>query len=290
MRAAAAAVPQAEALLTLAGAQAISLLDAADDPVLEPEPGTVPLWPDVVLRALFAADVDLDALRELLRVTCAAEDVAVHSLEHADWQRGMLQTFAPRPIGMRLWLGPADDLVVPPGRVQVRLHMGVAFGTGEHATTALCLEWLEANLAAGATFLDYGCGSGVLALTALALGARFAWAVDNDDQALAATRANAALNGATEPLFVGRPIELPIIEVDVLAANILAGPLIDLAPTLAAHVRTRGRIVLSGILAAQAARVEKAYAPYFTCFETSGRDGWARLTATRVAVNESRNR
>src|SRR5688572_19856542 len=138
MQAAAAEVPRAEALLMLAGAEAISLLDAADDPVLEPEPGTAPLWPDVKLRAVFASDIDLDALSDLLRGTCAAEDIAVETLAHGDWQRGMLQMFAPRPIGTRVWLAPADgDLDAPAGRVIVRLHMGIAFGTGEHPTTAL---------------------------------------------------------------------------------------------------------------------------------------------------------
>jgi ribosomal protein L11 methyltransferase len=291
MRAAAAAVPRAEALLTLAGAEAISLLDAADDPVLEPTPGTAPLWPDVELRALFASDVDFDALGELLRATCAAERIAVATLERAAWQRGMLQAFAPCPIGARVWLAPAEaDLAAPRGRVRVRLHMGLAFGTGEHPTTALCLEWLDTSRLEGATLIDYGCGSGVLALTALSLGARYAWAIDNDEQALAATRANAALNGRDEQLFIGPPSELPAVAADVLVANILAGTLVELAPTLSARVRAGGRIVLSGILAAQAARVEAAYAPLFTGWETIDRDGWVRLAATRIAVKESRNR
>jgi ribosomal protein L11 methyltransferase len=283
LRAAAADVPRAEALLTLAGAEAISLHDAADDPVLEPEPDTTPLWPQVSLRAVFGGDADLPSLCTLLRSACAAEEIAVTALEDADWREGMQQRFSARPIGSRLWLTPVGAQAVPVGRTTVALNMGVAFGTGEHPTTALCLEWLEANLVPGTTFLDYGCGSGVLALTALALGARFAWACDNDPQAIAATRANAVLNGAVERLFVGTPAELPAVAVDVLAANILAGPLVALAPSLLARVRRGGRLVLSGILAAQTERVVAAYSAYCADFEHAARDGWVRLTARRNA-------
>jgi ribosomal protein L11 methyltransferase len=159
--------------------------------------------------------------------------------------------------------------------------MGLAFRTGAHPTTALCLDWLERENLRGATMLDYGCGSGVLALAALALGAARALAVDNDEQALIATRANAELNGVTERLFVGAPEELPSATVDVLAANILAGPLVDLAPTFAGLLRPRGRLVLAGILERQAARVEAAYAPYFGTLETAARDGWVRISAGR---------
>jgi ribosomal protein L11 methyltransferase len=168
--------------------------------------------------------------------------------------------------------------------------MGLAFGTGEHPTTALCLEWLDANVAPRSTLVDYGCGSGVLALTALALGARYAWAIDNDEQALAATRANATLNGLTQRLFVGAPHELPGVAADVLVANILARPLVELEPELAARVAPGGRIVLSGILVAQAARVTAAYDDAFTSFEQEAREGWVRLSATRKGVKDLGNR
>lgn len=283
LRAAAAEVPRAEALLTLAGAEAISLHDAADDPVLEPEPATTPLWPQVSLRAVFAADADVESLFALLRGSCAVDEIAVTTLADADWLPGMAQTFAARPIGSRIWLAPAGAAPAPVGRTTVELNMGVAFGTGEHPTTALCLEWLDANTASGSTFLDYGCGSGILALTALALGARYAWACDNDAQAIAATQANALLNHTAERLFVGDPAALPAIAVDVLAANILAGPLVALAPTLVARVRPGGQLVLSGILAAQTARVAAAYEGACSDFAETVRDGWARLTARRNA-------
>lgn len=280
---AAAAVPRAEALLELAGAETIALRDAADDPVLEPEPSTTPLWPTVVVVAQFPADAALEPLRELLRTTCQASHFEQRPLEPADWEAGMRQTFAARPFGRRLWLAPADDAPAPPDRIGIRLHMGFAFGTGEHPTTALCLDWLDRHVEPGSTILDYGCGSGVLAIAALALGASRALAIDNDPQALAATRANAVLNGSTERLFVGTPESLPSERVDLLAANILAGPLIDHAGLFAERVKPGGALVLSGILEAQAARVAEAYAPAFVAVELASRDGWVRLAATRNA-------
>jgi ribosomal protein L11 methyltransferase len=161
--------------------------------------------------------------------------------------------------------------------------MGLAFGTGEHPTTSLCLDWLERHVASGSTLLDYGCGTGVLALAALVLGARQAFAVDNDDQALLATRTNAELNGLTDRLAVSAPEALPAVAVDVLAANILAGPLVQLAPKFATYVRPGGRLVLSGVLEAQAAYVAAAYAPYFGELEPALRDGWVRLAGRRNA-------
>jgi ribosomal protein L11 methyltransferase len=278
---AAASVPGAEALLELAGAESIALEDAGDEPVLEPPPETTPLWPTVKLRAVFAANAELDPVAALLRGAYGASHVEIAALEDADWQSAIRQVFEARPFGRRLWLAPADDDAVPAGRIGLRLHMGLAFGTGEHPTTALCLDWLDANVTDGATILDYGCGSGVLAIAALALGASKAWATDNDPQALEATRANGALNGASGAIVIVAPDAVPAVRVDIVAANILAGPLIALAPRLAAHVRPRGTIVLSGVLESQAAQVEAAYAPYFAEFSTARQLGWVRLAATR---------
>ena len=279
----AADVPHAEALLTLAGAETIALHDAAADPVLEPEPSTAPLWPNVVLHALYASEVDLKPLRKILAGAFPATAVRVDVLPESAWTSGLQPAVGARPIGARLWLAPAGDTRVPKGRTAVHINMGLAFGTGEHPTTSLCLDWLERNVESGSTLLDYGCGTGILALAALALGARRAFAVDNDNQALIATRANAELNGVTERLYVGKPEELPLVTVDVLAANILAGPLVEFAAKFAQHVRPGGRLVLSGILEAQAARVGAAYQAYFDDVEQSARDGWVRLTARRNA-------
>jgi ribosomal protein L11 methyltransferase len=287
---AAADVPRAEALLTLAGADILALRDAADEPVFEPEPSTTPLWPEVTLQALFAGDADLVPLRELLAATFPQTTVRVDVQPESEWQPGLQQAVKARPIGTRLWLAPADDERVPADRITVRINMGLAFGTGEHATTALCLDWLERHVTPGSLLLDYGCGSGILALAALALGAGQAFAVDNDGQALTATRANAQLNGVAERLLVALPDALPTVSVDVLAANILAGPLVELAPTFAKLLRPGGWLVLSGILQAQAERVATAYVPYFEGLEQTTRDGWVRLTARRVAVNREQTR
>jgi ribosomal protein L11 methyltransferase len=274
-------VANAEALLTLAGAETISLRDAADDPVYEPEPCTTPLWPNVSVEALFARDGDLMALVELLRTTFRRATVTVQVLDESEWRARLPQPVKARPVGKRLWVSPAEDEHAPAGRLVVRINMGLAFGTGEHPTTALCLDWLERRVASGMTMLDFGCGSGILALAALALGARFAYAVDNDPQALTATKANAALNGAAERLFVGAPEALPAVAVDVLAANILASPLVELAPTFAERVVPGGMLVLSGILEPQAARVASAYAPYLNSVEQTARDGWILLVGRR---------
>jgi ribosomal protein L11 methyltransferase len=276
-------VPRAEALCTLAGAAALSLRDAADDAIFEPEPDTTPLWPKVVLEALFPQGADLAPLAKLLAATFPEAAVSVDALEDSAWQATLPQTVKARPIGSRLWLAPADDLDAPGDRHVVRINMGLAFGTGEHPTTALCLDWLERHVERGITVLDYGCGSGILALAALALGARFAYAVDNDTQALTATKANAALNGAGDRLFVGLPETLPTVSVEVLAANILAGPLVELAPKFVERVAPGGRLVLSGILEAQAPRVAAAYAPYLTDVEQTSREGWVLLGGRRKA-------
>lgn len=281
LRLAATEVAKAEALLTLAGAQTIALRDAADDPVLEPAPSTAPLWPHVVLEAQFTAELDLKPLQALLSSVFRDAGVAVAPVDESLWRSRVAEAIKPKLIGTRLWLAPADDEHVPAERRVVHLHMGLAFGTGEHPTTALCLDWLDRHVEPGTTVLDYGCGSGVLALAALALGARFAYAVDNDPQAVLATSANAALNGAAERMFVATPEALPAVSVDVLAANILAGPLIALAPTFARHVVAGGNVVLAGILERQAAEVAAAFAPYFDELAPATRDGWTRLVGRR---------
>ena len=282
VRVAATDVAQAEALRELAGAASLSLGDAGDDPILEPAPDETPLWPGVEIRALFPLSTDLDAVRALLERSCAsAHAFATSSLDDDEWHAAARRGIPARLFGTRLWLAPAEDPSVPPGLVGVKLHMGLAFGTGEHPTTALCLEWLDDALEPGTTVLDYGCGSGVLAIAALALGANHAWAIDNDEQALIATRDNAHLNGCEARIAVSAPESLPELRVDVVLANILAGPLVSLAPELARAVVPGGAIVLSGILARQAPTVAAAYEPWFERIATHERDGWTRIDARR---------
>jgi ribosomal protein L11 methyltransferase len=269
--------PFEEALLA-AGATSITLQDAADDPVLEPAPGTTPLWPRVRVTALFDTSVDTSAL---LR---AFPDAKVDVLEDRAWEREWLKDFRPMRFGRRLWICPGGQSV--PASEQrsdacvIELDPGLAFGTGTHATTALCLEWLDGASLAGRTIIDYGCGSGVLAIAALKLGAAQAWAVDIDPQALLATRNNAERNGVGGRLRVGLPTELPSTA-DVVLANILAEPLLQLAPTFAALLPAEKQLVLSGILRNQAAAVASRYAAWFHIASEGVRDDWVRLDGVR---------
>lgn len=275
-------VARAAALLELAGATTLAFAAAGDDAVLEPPPGTAPLWPMVRVSALFPASADLAPLARLLADSCNATLLSVEPLDDAAGQAAGMRAPAPRRIGSRLWLSDAHAAPpVQPGETHVRLAMGLAFGTGEHPTTALCLEWIEALVRPGTRVLDFGCGSGVLAIAALALGASAAWAVDDDEQALTATADNARLNGVADRLWLGAPEQLPKIAADAIVANILAKPLVSLAPVLSERAARGAALALSGILGPQRAEVEHAYAPAWTDFEAVERDGWLRIAARR---------
>lgn len=276
-------LPKAEALLRLAGAEAISLGDAGHADILEPDPGAMPLWPNVVIQALFPMEALADAARSALVGAFQSEmPVQIRQLSDDDWLETWAQRPATQPIGERLVLTAAGETWVDPARVAVKLNLGLAFGTGDHPTTALCLEWLDANLTRGTRMLDYGCGSAVLAIAALRLGAGSAWAVDIDPQALTASRSNAELNEVESRLWIGSPQELPGLEVDVLVANLLAGPLQDLAARFRELVAPGGHIVLSGILTNQSGAVQDAYADYFGPFAARQRDDWVCVSAPRI--------
>jgi len=282
IRIAAAELPRAEALLRLAGADSLSISDGGDAPILEPAPGATPLWPEITLRALFAANADLGgigaALGDLSRRGAAIGRISDEEL--ADAAR---QTVRPVVIGPRLAIVPAEALAEA-GDCALGLHMGLAFGTGQHATTRLCLEWLEREMRRSHAVLDFGCGTGVLALAALKLGAESATAIDNEAQALEAARQNAALNGLKARLRIGPPESLGAERFDLILANILARTLIELADAFAAHQAPGGRIALAGILDAEAGDVEQRYARCYEGFERTGRDGWCLLTGRRQRV------
>lgn len=278
--------PLLEAALENAGALAVTLADAGDEPQLEPPLGTTPLWGEVLVTALFEPDPASRQTAEALATRLEDlhtgpprwEEIADQAWEHT-WR----DDFAPTRFGDRLWVcprgqHPPDE---PPGAVLVELDPGLAFGTGHHPTTALCLRWLDGTPLAGARLIDYGCGSGILAIAALKLGAATALAVDHDPQALEATRANAAENGVAAHLRVLSPQELPDEPADCLVANILAGPLLELAPRLAALVRPGGRLALSGLLADQAQTVAAAYAPWFDLEPPIVAEDWILLCGRR---------
>ena len=280
-----------EAALEELGALSITLRDAAAETpderaIFEPGVGETPLWNAMVLDALFDAAVDRSGLIAALAELApglAPEQLAFRDVEERDWSRAWMDQFEPMQFGRRLWIYPWN--VEPPADDDalaiVRLDPGLAFGTGTHPTTALCLEWLDASDLAGTTLIDYGCGSGVLAIAALKLGARHVVAIDNDQQALAATRDNATRNAVESRLELHAPDTLPHTEVDVLVVNILAGPLHDLAPRFAALLRTGGTLALSGILAGQEGELLERYGEWFEHLRVTQREDWVRIDGRR---------
>lgn len=266
-------------------AVSVALEDAADQPIYEPKLGETPIWQATQVIALFEDGSDIDTLMANLRDWLGDDSPVQHvTLEDRAWERVWLDYFQPMRFGQRLWICPSS-LELPPeaaGGVCVTLDPGLAFGTGTHQTTALCLDWLDGIDLLGRTVLDYGCGSGILAVAALRLGALSTVAVDIDPQALLATHDNAEKNQVTERLTCLYPEQLPgNAQYDVVLANILANPLIELAPRLAAHCRPGGRIVLSGLLAEQIDAVSAAYQRYFHLDPPQIRDDWARLSGLR---------
>lgn len=296
--------PFEDALLS-AGALSITLEDAADNPVLEPAPGTTPLWPSVQIKALFDAAADPAEIEATLRneLSQPLPELGFQELADRVWEREWLKDFHPMRFGKRLWIcpngqRPAADLLPEPQAPSdarsdtlsharsltpsfIDLDPGLAFGTGTHPTTALCLEWLDGAELDGKTVLDYGCGSGVLAIAALKLGAVSAAAVDIDPQAVTATLDNAQRNGVADRLTVSTVANMDATPADIVLANILAEPLEALAPVLTALVKPGGSIVLSGLLTHQAPRVAAQYAPWFDIEPLSARDDWARIAGVR---------
>ena len=278
----------ADALLA-AGALSVDVADACADTTSESarygEPGDGDLvpWPLSRLCALFDASVDAQAA---LASAAARLDEAPplywqDTIADTDWVRETQAQFGPLRVTERLWIVPSWRKPVDAGAINVRLDPGLAFGTGSHPTTLLCLRWLAENIAEGASVLDYGCGSGILAIAAAMLGAGRVAGIDIDPQALAASRANALANGVA--VAFGPPEALPPQTFDVVVANILANPLELLAPVLAQRVGAGGRVVLSGILEAQSDRVAAAYARWFNIAPWGSGDGWVALAGVRLA-------
>ena len=274
---------RAEAACQTLGALAITYSDSRDDAVLEPAPGEVRLWPATRLQALYAGGADALELQRRLSGLLDLEHgrIAAQLLADRAWEREWLRDFHALRFGRRLWVCPNHERVDEPGAVVVRLDPGLAFGTGTHPTTAMCLEWLDAQLQPGATLIDYGCGSGVLGIAAALLGAARVDAYDIDPQALLATAENAAANGVGAHLVAHADLARLPARTDVLMANILAGPLAELAADFAARIRPGGSIVLAGILAGQAEAVADVYAPWFDMARCDEREGWVALAGTR---------
>jgi ribosomal protein L11 methyltransferase len=272
-----------DALLEV-GAVSVTFMDAEDQPIFEPDLGTTPLWSHTHLLALFEADTDETALLAHLRLLCGGDlpEHHVERIEDQDWERSWMDGFQPMRFGQRLWIVPSWHAAPEPDAVNLLLDPGLAFGTGTHPTTALCLEWLDGQKLDNCSVLDFGCGSGILAIAALLLGAPQAVGTDIDPQALEASRDNASRNGIDPARFpVYLPADLPQQPADVVVANILAGPLVSLAPQITALVKAGGRLALSGILAEQAEEVRAAYAGAFDLDPTPEKDGWVRISGVK---------
>ncbi|HEY0720616.1 MAG TPA: 50S ribosomal protein L11 methyltransferase [Gammaproteobacteria bacterium] len=271
-------------LLSEQGAAAVTMVDSADQPLFEPAVGTTPLWNNTRVVGLFETDVDLDAVLLELAAARAPEPLPplrIEQLEDKDWNRAWMDTFQPMRFGERVWIVPSWHTPPDPKGVNILLDPGLAFGTGTHPTTRLCLEWLDGHAPRGAKVIDYGCGSGILAIAAALLGAEAVLCIDNDPQALIATRDNAARNQVESRLIAMLPESAPETTCDLLLANILAGALMELAEKFSHLVVPGGQVVLSGILPEQAEAVRESYLPWFEMAAPVEHDGWIRLEGRR---------
>jgi len=276
--------PLIELLFENLGALSVTLGDAEDEALLEPPPGASPLWQRTRVSGLFQGDTDADALRIAIQQTLNQEvsrELQLEILEDQAWERVWLQRFHPMRFGSRLWICPDGQRPGGADGVFLDLDPGLAFGTGSHPTTALCLQWLDQAGVEEATLMDFGCGSGILAMAALKLGAQRAIAIDHDPQALQATRDNAIRNGVLQQLQVRSSDEPVTIKVDLLLANILAGTLIQLRPQLAGYLKPDGRIILSGILLEQAQQVSDAFAQDFEMQPPKALEEWVLIEGRR---------
>ena len=271
-----------EARLESLAALSVTLEDAGDQPLLEPLPGSTPLWDSMTVIALFDMDIDPDRIQRELSPLIKLDNWQYSMIADQDWERSWMDQFEPIQTGDRLWICPSWKTPPNPEAVNLILDPGLAFGSGTHPTTRLCLQWLDAHPPTGQEIIDYGCGSGILGIAAILLGAQHVTAVDLDPQALKASRNNAENNRINaRQLAVCHPDEVVLPMVDILLANILSGPLISLAPKLAKLAHDGGTIVLSGILEEQAASVTAAYRPWFNINTWACKAGWVCLTGEK---------
>ena len=284
----AAQAPAIEERMWAHQALSVTMKDAGDQPILEPASGETPLWESTTITALFEADTSVEALRDELISACQVPPEAIRRCQFADeqWTRKWMEDFQPVCFGKRLWVCPSWQRPPDAAAIPLLLDPGLAFGTGTHPTTSMVLEWLDYAMDERChTIVDYGCGSGILAIAGLLLGARQALGIDNDPQALTASHENAAKNSLPEQrLQLYLPEEKPgSCQADILVANILATPLIELSPTLCSMLKPGGRIALSGILTEQAEQVMAAYQHTILFNHPQHRGGWVLLEGYRKA-------
>jgi ribosomal protein L11 methyltransferase len=282
----AAELEQVENLMMGLGALSISLSDAGDEPIYEPLPGDNPVWQESIVAATFDGASDHEFLYQQLTSELPdhlAQGVRLKTLQDQDWNQAYKQHFHPLQCAPDLWIVPSWSDPPDPAATIIQLDPGLAFGTGSHPTTALCLAWLGTSDIDYRRVIDYGCGSGILAIAAIKLGAQQVIAVDIDAQALTACHSNIEVNGInSEQIQVMLPGELEESAADLLIANILAGPLVRLAPRFAGLVRPGGQILLSGILKTQLEEIQLAYRPYFNLDPANYREEWVCISGNRL--------
>lgn len=270
------------------GAVSVTFMDSQDTPIFEPLPGETRLWGNTDVVALFDAETDMAQILRLLRQEKHLDEntaYKIEQIEDKDWEREWMDNFHPMRFGKRLWICPSWREVPEPDAVNVMLDPGLAFGTGTHPTTALCLEWLDSLDLRGKTVIDFGCGSGILAIAALKLGAQSAVGIDIDPQAILASRNNAEQNGVADRLQLFLSDEKPSeLKADVVVANILAGPLKELYPLISQLVKPHGVLGLSGILATQAESVCETYQQSFNLDAVQEREEWCRITGKALTA------
>lgn len=271
-------------MLTANKAMAVTFVDAKDTPMYEPKPGEVLLWPDTQVVGLFDASDDLSAVIKRLGKAKVLGPNFVHlvdQLEDKDWEREWMENFHPMQFGERLWICPSWLDAPDPNAVNILLDPGLAFGTGTHPTTSLCLKWLDQADVDNKVVVDFGCGSGILAIAALMLNAQQVVAIDIDPQALQATMENASRNGVESKLSVFLPEDQPTLKADIVMANILAAPLKELSDVIANYCADNGQLIMSGILLEQADEVMWHYRDLFTFQPVEIEGEWVRLTAIK---------
>lgn len=272
-------------LLMELGSVSITFEDGKDEPIFEPKLGETPLWSDTIVIALFDASTDLSPIIEIVKMQSYLGDnftYKIEQIEDKDWVREWMDAFHPIKFGEKLWICPSWREIPDPDAVNVILDPGLAFGTGTHPTTALCLEWLDSLEITDKNVVDFGCGSGILSVAALKLGAKQVTGIDIDYQAIEASKANAERNNVSDKLALYLPQDQPQnLQADVLVANILAGPLRELAPLIAELVKPCGKLALSGLLREQAEEISSFYSQWFYMDEPCHKGDWTRLCGIR---------
>lgn len=278
-------VKKLESALLKTGAASVTLEDNADQPIFEPALGETPLWDQVRVTGLYDAEVNTAEITTKIANKLRGQ-IPHHKweqLEDKDWEREWMNNYHAIRCGERLWICPSWQQPPEPDKINLMLDPGLAFGTGTHPTTFMCMQWIDQQNFDGLDIVDYGCGSGILGIATLLMGAKKVIGVDIDPQALLATTENAKRNNLPEdamPVFL--PKDCPNFQADMMLANILAGPLAELAPALNAMTKVGGKICLSGILAIQADAVKAAYAQWFDFDPIATQEEWVRITGTKV--------